>query len=299
MKIPTVSIGLPVYNGENYLKEAIDSILSQTYKDFELIISDNASTDTTTAICRTYADQDSRIRYYRSEKNMGAAWNFNRVFHLARGEYFQWACHDDILISTFLDRCVDVLRKMPEVVLCYSKTTWINEHGEPIRSVIGRPDLHISDPHQRFRRFLNYHNPPNECSPVVSLFRSNVLKNTSLHGNFPASDMILLGEIVFKGEWYEIPECLLLRRDHPQKSTTAYPSMEERAIWLDPGQKGKIQMTTCRWIYEWLRTIIISPIGVIERIKCVMEVWNWGRCNRKKIKKELKSGVKKFIYQKT
>ena len=132
MKIPTVSIGLPVYNGGNYIRDVLDSILSN-FNDFELIISDNASTDNTRAICRSYAEKDSRIRYHRNEENLGAAWNFNQVFHLARGKYFQWACHDDVWTSTLLERYVQVLDQMSDVVLCYSKTAYIDEHGKPIR----------------------------------------------------------------------------------------------------------------------------------------------------------------------
>jgi glycosyltransferase involved in cell wall biosynthesis len=85
--LPKVSIGLPVYNGEAYIQNAIDSILFQSFTDFELIISDNASTDETEKICREYADKDLRVRYYRVEQNRGAAWNFNRVFKLSSGQY--------------------------------------------------------------------------------------------------------------------------------------------------------------------------------------------------------------------
>lgn len=294
--MPTVSIGFPVYNGENYLKEALDSILSQTFRDFELIVSDNASIDRTLEICRSYADKDSRIRLYSNEKNMGAAWNFNRVFHLARGEYIQWACHDDVLTPTLLYRCVEILRQMPEVVLCYSKTTFINEYGNPLSSVCGRPNFHIKGPHNRFRLFMKYHLYPNECSPVLGLFRTCVLKKTSLHGKYPSSDMILLGEIALRGEFYEIPECLLIRRDHPLKSTNAYPTLEERAIWFDPSQKGKVHLTTFRWVYEWFKSIIRSPIGMFEKVKCTIEVCNWARWNRENMHRELKHAVTRIIH---
>src|SRR5690242_6344650 len=99
---PKVSIGLPVYNGERFLAEAIDSVLAQTFTDFELIISDNASTDRTPEICKAYAEKDSRIRYYRNEENQGASWNFNRVFELSRGMCFQWLAHDDYIAPGFL-----------------------------------------------------------------------------------------------------------------------------------------------------------------------------------------------------
>ena len=92
--VPLVSIGMPVFNGEDYVEAALDSILTQTFTNFELIISDNASTDRTEEICNDFADSDDRIRYYRQEKNLGAAANFNRVFELSSGKYFKWAAHD-------------------------------------------------------------------------------------------------------------------------------------------------------------------------------------------------------------
>jgi glycosyltransferase involved in cell wall biosynthesis len=287
---------MPVYNGSNYLKEAIDSILSQTFTDFELIISDNASIDNTIDICKAAEMKDERIRYYRNEKNRGAAWNFNYVFHLAKGSYFQWACHDDVWTPTLLERYVDVLDRKPDVVLCYTRTTFIDEQGQTIRSIIARPDLHDRSPHRRFRSFLKYHINPNECNPVLGMFRAKVLESTPLIGCYPASDMILLGEIALRGKFHEIPECLFLRRDHPFTSVRANPKYEDRATWFDPSQKGKIQMPRWRWFFEWLKSVLRAPIGVFDRIKCVSEVFQWAGWNRANLKKELKYCVKKLVY---
>src|SRR5580698_5675373 len=90
-EVPVVTIGMPVYNGARYLEEALRSILNQTYRDCELLISDNASTDATESICRRYAAEDGRVRYLRNERNLGAAANYNRVIHLASGRYFRHA----------------------------------------------------------------------------------------------------------------------------------------------------------------------------------------------------------------
>src|SRR5208282_399437 len=100
---PMVSIGLPVYNGEAYLRQVLDSVLAQTFSDFELIISDNASTDCTEAICREYAAADARIRYHRQARNRGATWNFRQVALLSSGQYFLWTSHDDLLAPTYID----------------------------------------------------------------------------------------------------------------------------------------------------------------------------------------------------
>ncbi|MBD2214537.1 glycosyltransferase family 2 protein [Nostoc linckia FACHB-104] len=97
-----LSIGLPVYNGKKFIRESIDCILNQTFQDFELIISDNASTDNTEKICREYAAKDNRIRYYRNAKNIGCARNFHRAFELSTGEYFKWVAYDDLHAPEYL-----------------------------------------------------------------------------------------------------------------------------------------------------------------------------------------------------
>src|SRR5437867_8743488 len=130
---PRVNIGMPVYNGERFLEEAIDSMLNQSFKDFELIISDNASTDRTQEICRAYLARDRRIRYFQNQTNLGATANFNRVFELSSGEYFKLANADDLSAPDLLAKCVAVLDAHPEVVLCYPKTTIIDENGDMIR----------------------------------------------------------------------------------------------------------------------------------------------------------------------
>src|SRR5215510_10355296 len=117
-----LSVGLAVYNGEEFLDEAIRSILAQTLTNFELIISDNASTDRTSEICQKYVRIDPRIRYHRNEANIGGANNENQTFRMARGKYFRWAAHDDVLAPTLLARCVEVLEERPDAVLCYPAT---------------------------------------------------------------------------------------------------------------------------------------------------------------------------------
>src|SRR5919109_5579420 len=150
-----VSIGMPVYNGVRFLKEAIESILAQTFEDFELIISDNASIDQTEQICREYAAKDKRIRYYRNEKNLGAARNYNRVFELSTGEYFKWQAHDDLCDPQFLEKGVAVLARDPSIVLCYSKFLRIDEHGNPLTMETSKV-RGGAKPHERFRSVIQY-----------------------------------------------------------------------------------------------------------------------------------------------
>src|SRR5215471_13265296 len=126
---PLLSIGLFVYNGERFLEETLVSILNQTFTDFELIISDNASTDRTGQIAQAYAERDNRIRYYRSEKNMGAGWNVRRVYELATGKYFKQAAADDLLEPDFLRLCVEALENDPSCVVAYPKTKVVDENA--------------------------------------------------------------------------------------------------------------------------------------------------------------------------
>jgi hypothetical protein len=146
---PRVSIGLPVYNGERFLRDALDSLLSQSFEDFELLIADNASTDGTEEICRSYAAGDPRIRYIRNRVSYGAIANFNTVFRLTTGRYFKWAAYDDVCAPEFLARCVGVLDDDPSVVLACSRFAGIDEDGRRIalRSATGPGQVKVTDCH--------------------------------------------------------------------------------------------------------------------------------------------------------
>lgn len=117
---PKVSIGLPVYNGEKFIREALDSLLVQSFTDFELIISDNGSSDGTEAVCREYAARDARIRYVRWNEDRGGAANFAYVLDEARGEYFMWAAHDDRWHVDYIKFMSAVLDSDEDVGLVFS-----------------------------------------------------------------------------------------------------------------------------------------------------------------------------------
>ena len=129
---PLVSIGLPVYNGERYLEQAIDTILAQTFQSWELIVSDNASNDRTEEICRGYMAREPRIRYHRQERNIGIARNFNAVIDMARADYFKWHAHDDLCAPTLVERCVEALEANPTASAAFTKTVRIDAEGATI-----------------------------------------------------------------------------------------------------------------------------------------------------------------------
>ena len=154
LSTPLLSVGLFVYNGDRFLEEALDSILNQTFTDFELIISDNASTDRTGKIAEAYAERDRRIRYYRAERNMGAGWNVRRVYELARGKYFKQAAADDLLEPDFLRRCVQILETDPGCVLAHARTKEIDENGAFISNYVTPHKADYDDPVKRFGEVL-------------------------------------------------------------------------------------------------------------------------------------------------
>lgn len=268
--MPKLSIGLPVYNAERYLRDALDSILSQTYRDFELVISDNASTDSTAEICAGYAEKDQRIRFHRNAKNLGAAENFNKVFNLSVGMYFKWAAYDDMCAPEFLDRCVSLLDREPKVVLCYPKTILVNSQGEKISLYDDRLNLDQQRPHQRLRHILKFINLAN---PVFGVIRSGALKKTRLLGKYFGADYILLIELALQGCFYEIPEYLFYRRDHELNSRRLPKT--QLADWWDTSNKGIFRHLQNRHIAEQYAAITKSELSWNDKTLCYMQMANW------------------------
>lgn len=128
----TISIGMPVYNGEKYIREALDSLLDQSFSDFELIISDNASSDSTQAICLKYVDRDLRVRYIRQSSNIGAAANFKFVLNQCIGTYFMWAAYDDKWSREWLEKAHDAIRESG-VSMAFGQIVHVDSAGEVMK----------------------------------------------------------------------------------------------------------------------------------------------------------------------
>ena len=232
---------MPVFNGELYLEKALRSVLAQTFPDFELIISDNASTDRTGEICLDYANQDSRIRYYRNQANVGYCKNQNHIYHLSRGEYVLLAHHDDIRAPAYLERTLSILDSDPSVTVCYSTTRDIDANGDL---------LPRTDPVLRFDsfclrdRFRDVITMDHLCEPDFGLTRMDTLKKTKLHGAYADSDRVLLAELALYGRFYKVSECLFFRRAHPLQSTAVSPDRRSRTVWFDPENKRQVPVPT-------------------------------------------------------
>jgi glycosyltransferase involved in cell wall biosynthesis len=289
---PRISIGLPVCNGENFLKETLDSILNQTFENFELIISDNASTDKTEEICREYAGKDRHILYYRNEENIGASQNFNRVFHLSRGEYFKWAAHDDVLAPTFLEKCIRVLDSDCSIVLCYPKTKVIDQKGD----FFDREELYVklttnvrlnTNSPKPSRRFRDLACIPHSCYPIFGVIRKSILENTPLIAPYAASDRVLLARLSLFGQFYEFPEYLLFLRRHSQQSVNIHSrSMHLYNIWNDPFKQGKITFPHWKLFTEYLIAINKVSLHWLEKTACYLQIIFWLRDNWKFLRRD-------------
>jgi glycosyltransferase involved in cell wall biosynthesis len=269
---PRVSVGLAVYNGENFLAEAVDSVLQQTFRDFELIISDNASSDRTEEICRAYPARDPRVRYYRNENNMGAAWNYNRVFALSRGEYFKWAAHDDVLHPEFLSKTVRALDENPSVVLAFARVVTINAQGDPIK----RDECGLrTDSAQPNIRFHDSVCTDEDGLSIFGVVRKDALKKTSLIASYVGSDRPLLAELLLVAPFYEVPEWLFFHRDHTQRSVRRLADLHQRVAWFDPVRRGRLTFPYWRQLKEFILAVHHSRLSWRERLRCYRHLCEW------------------------
>ncbi|RIK81666.1 hypothetical protein DCC62_01635 [candidate division KSB1 bacterium] len=293
VNMPKVSIGLPVYNGEKYIREALNSLLAQTFADFDLIISDNASTDNTAWICREYAAKDKRIIFHQNKKNIGGSPNYNLVFELSKKtKYFMWSAHDDVYAPEYLERCVQILDNNPAIVLCYAMTRYIDKNGDylPRKEL----ELKLNSPcyHCRFRDLIRM---DHMMEPSAGLIRTNVLEKTPLEGPYADCDRVLLAEISLYGPFHRIPEFLFFRREHPGQSTKVFISRQERTLWFHPNGAGKIVFPHFRQLKEYLSSIRRAPLNWRQRLQCYTLMIEWLGKNRHRMKTDLEYVVKRAL----
>lgn len=269
---PKISIGLPVFNGENYIEQAIRSILAQTYSDFELIIADNASQDRTEEICLSYSDKDPRIRYYRNDSNIGAARNFNKTVELAKGEFFKWAAHDDMLAPEYLEKCLEVLEHDESLVLCFPKTIIVDNNGSSVGKHGGNMQNVSSErPQARFRDLILLNH---WVFGIFGLFRKSVLDDTELLPSFPGSDRTFMAELGLVGRFYEVPEYLFYSRDHPERSIRN-GTIHSRAGWWDTKNANQKVFPQWRLFAELFRIVKDARLSRGERAACYLYLQKW------------------------
>lgn len=267
---PAVSIGLPVYNGGKYLSEAIESILEQDFEDFELIISDNASTDNTPDICLAYQKSDSRIRLVRQERNMGIKVNFLNVLGLSCAPYFMFATHDDLHEKSFVSKCIKVLQADKSVSLVYPHTKLLNSNSEFLGIAKDYVKVDQNDPVERFRHLIW---ELGICNMMLGLFRTHLLKASATWGISIFGDTLLLSEVALSGKIIQIPEQLFIRRFTRNYN---YKSPDDRNAQLmsetDPSlfEQG-ISLPHCKLTYAHLDVINNSHLGISQKEALIQE----------------------------
>jgi len=272
-EVPLVSVGVPVFNGEAFLEDAIRSVLAQTLDNLELILCDNASTDRTAEICRDYEGRDARVRYFRNPRNLGAAANYNLAFSHARGRYFKWLAHDDRMLPSFLAKTRRILDERADAVLCNTVVSYIDSGG----ARIGLYDTRLAgadslSPSERFGWLvLRSHT----CVDFFGLIRREALSGSLLHGSFHGADRALLAQLALRGRMIKLPAPLLAIREHPNRYTRAQRRAGDRAAWHDGDTGGKASFPTWRLYGEYLKMVQREALTPTERSRCYAVLARW------------------------
>lgn len=273
---PRVSVGMPVYNCERYVAEAIESHLRQTYTDFELVITDNSSTDRSEEICRAYAARDPRIKYHRNPQNIGAAGNFGRCFELSQGEYFRWTPSDDVVGPELLELCVEVLDRDPSVMLAYPQTRLIDGDGRILRDY--DENLHLME-EQPSVRFMEVQKRLRLCNVQYGLTRREKLCQTGLMRSYSGGDIPLIAELSLYGKFCEVPEHLFYRRMHEGAASAMKDNKDVMALY-DP--KKRDRFFAREWVHlgAHVRSVTRAPIPLAEKLRLYAFIGRlavWGR----------------------
>lgn len=284
---PTLSIGMPVYNGENYLGEALECFLAQSFPDFELLICDNASTDRTAEISSAYARRDPRIRYHRNDRNIGAAANFRAAFHLTQAPLFKWAAHDDLYEPNYLASCMETLHSRADVVLAHSGTGFIDDAGRPfpfdartgryLDPLTGFPqkpdDPALGDDDHPSRRFWQVLSRARWGSHVFGVIRRAALERTRLVADFASGDRAALAELALLGRFKSSQARLYLKRFHAAGSW-ALSHQELKSYLGEPTRYSR----RYRQLEAFLSGPWNKPVGLATKAICAgMVVAHCGR----------------------
>jgi glycosyltransferase involved in cell wall biosynthesis len=282
--MPLVTVGLPVYNSERFLRQSIESLLAQTYGDFAMVISDNASTDATPEICQEYARLDSRIQYVQNPRNIGLSANFNRVFELTRTTYLKWSTADDYWAPQMLRDAVDVLEGDPSVVLVYPRTTLVNAASGEEKRYDDQLHLVSDDPVERFLTLLTN---IRLCHQHLGLIRTDAIRRTHLLGPHVGSDQAFLAELTLYGKFFEIPQYYYFRRIHPDSSSWNRQSSQHQARRYHPSGVDRVRFN--RWKYHgwFFKAVGRSPLGVMQKARLTRALLKEVYWDRARLRRDL------------
>ena len=261
---PTISVGVPVYNGEQHLAQALDSLLAQTHGDLEIVISDNASTDRTPALCEQYAARDPRVRYIRQSRNIGAPRNWNAVVEAARGSFFKWASANDYANDRYLETCLQALHDDPGTVLAFGRTCLVDEVTGSTSHYEGDVELLDERAPDRFRRVCRSWALNNAQS---GLFRLDVLRKTGLDRTYISGDLVLMAELALYGRFRQVPGATLFRRVGSQSMSSRLPTSQLEEL-IDPLTKGEQLVAWPRHL-DMMASVLRSPVAISDKLECL------------------------------
>ncbi|MBV8485322.1 MAG: glycosyltransferase [Verrucomicrobia bacterium] len=308
MSKPVLSIGLPVYNGQRYLSKALGSLLNQEFADFELIVSDNGSTDQTEAICREAAARDARIRYLRHDQNQGATWNFRKVLEASSGEFFKYAAYDDECYPAMLRKCMDVIRKDSSIALVYTRSELIDENSVVVPpecsprwdSIATSANCASIRLWQVLWRVLH----GQACYGVI---RASFLRRMRPFGSI-AGDWVVLAQLAMLGKIVEIPEVLFRLRRHSSNSWNGTATPVQVLQWHNPraSQLEKLIPFRVAIVLEHMKSVNYLPLSPTQKVSCMpiacvtppaRNVWIWVLRKTGPIRRKLRAitGWKAFL----
>lgn len=282
LKTPKLSLGLPVYNGEEFLEKALDSLLAQTFQDFEIVICDNASSDRTEEICRGYAERDGRIRYHRNENNIGSHGNFIRALELCTAPYFRWVPHDDAYEPTCLEKCVDALDDNPDAILAYTNMAvidgnderfWLDEktglysNADGLEFFDDPPGLAESiHPEIRFRDVLK---EVSNCQQLLGVLRRDAVMKTGLSRSYYGWDKVMLADLALLGRFHQIQEPLFLKRIHGDISF--FMTKKQKQVWTSA--KSRIFPPQLLMLKDYFVAVSRAKLTPGQRIRAYLSIF--------------------------
>lgn len=262
--MPLVTIGMPVYNSERYLAQSIESLLAQTYTDFVLVISDNASTDGTAELCQKYVRQDTRVRYFRNPVNIGMSGNFNRVFDLTQTKYLKWSTADDFWAPEMLSDAVAVMESDASIALCYPRMIMIDAEGKEQGRFDDELNLMQESPVERFLslirniKLVNHH---------LGLLRTDAIRKTHRFGKHTGADTGFLAELCLYGKFCEIPKYQFFRRFHADSSSWQRDNQAQQARRFHAANVRRISFNDWRFHWAFVAGVLNSPLGIRSKMK--------------------------------
>ena len=289
---PRVSVGVPVYNGEAHLEQALASIAAQTFQDYEVVICDNASTDRSAEICRSHAARDPRIRYHRNPENIGGDRNYNRCYELATGDYVLTLAHDDRLGPEYLEKTVGVMDASPDVVFCHTRSRQIDDADAVVADLDPNPFSDSDKPHERLFDAICV---SRYVVANFGLIRMRTLRAMPPLAVYPSSDAFWQAELALRGRLHEIPEFHFYRRIRAGAGHLV--PLHERLAWSDPSRAAALAFPTWRRLGEYMASIRRVPMPLSERLRCFAQLGRYWRVKRipGQLVRDLRMNVRRLL----